>query len=65
MLLLQFKMTDAKLHEGKMQRGAMWYSQRGIDGELPDGIKNDPYKMCDVDYFLENSKPVEKKKKGE
>ena len=54
-------------HEGKMRRGMKWYSQRDREGNLPLGIMNDPNKMCDVDYFLENSKPKEevKKKKGD
>jgi len=49
-------------HEGKMRRGAKWYEQRNRDGVLPKGIAEDPEKMCDVNYFLENSKPKEEVK---
>lgn len=53
-------------HEGKMRRGEKWWIQRDNKGILPNGIKNDPEKMKDVDYFLENKPPeppvVEKKK---
>ena len=52
-------------HEGKMKRGLKWYSQRNNNGELPKGIAEDPWKMCDVEYYLEN-KVIEStsKKKG-
>jgi len=43
-------------HEGKMRRGEKWYSYRDVNGNLPDEIKNDEGKMCDVNYFLENKK---------
>lgn len=46
-------------HEGKMHRGEVWFNQRDRDGKLPDGIKNDPEKMKDVDYFLANQPKVE------
>lgn len=52
-------------HLGKMYRGEKWYSKRNLDGELPKEISNDPAKMCDIEYFLENSKekPKTKEKK--
>lgn len=46
-------------HEGKMRRGEKWYSNRNVDGVLPKDISEDPGKMCDVNYFLELSKPKE------
>ena len=55
-------------NEGKLRRGKKWYNMRGQDSILPKDIAEDPNKMIDVDYFLENSKPVEPepqpKKKG-
>ncbi|KKN28679.1 hypothetical protein LCGC14_0851910 [marine sediment metagenome] len=49
-------------HKGQLQRGNKWYSYRDIDGNLPPGIRDDPNKMKDVNYFLENTKPKEKLK---
>ena len=43
-------------HKGKMLRGAKWWSKRNIEGNLPGDIKDDPNKMKDVDYFLEQKK---------
>ncbi|MHA1353746.1 MAG: hypothetical protein ACTSR1_01040 [Candidatus Heimdallarchaeota archaeon] len=53
-------------HKGKMQRGKKWWDHRDINGNLPADIAEDPGKMYDVEYFLENSKEKEevKKKKG-
>jgi len=51
-------------HEGKMRRGEKWNNQRDRNGNLPKGIANDPGKMCDVDYFLENISKKEPTKKG-
>ena len=52
---------------GKFNRGKKWYSYRNIDGVLPPSIKNDPAKICDVEYYLKNKdgevvKPVEEVK---
>jgi len=55
-------------HQGKMLRGKKWASYKTGDGMLPKDIADDPNKMCDVNYFLDNSKPVveeEVKKKKE
>ena len=51
-------------HEGKLQRGEQWYSNRDQDGKLPHDITDDENKMEDVKYFLDNqgAKPVVKKK---
>ena len=46
-------------HEGILKRGLKWYSQRNLEGNLPEGITNDPAKMEDVKYYLDN-KPVDK-----
>ena len=51
-------------HEGKLKRGAKWWSQRDRDDKLPEGVESDPNKMADVNYFLESSKKEEKKKGG-
>ena len=40
----------------------MWWKQRDINGNLPDGVTGDPEKMNDVNYFLENSKTEEPEK---
>jgi len=52
-------------HEGKMQRGKLWHNFRDLDGNYDLGIKNDPNKMADIKYYLENinkqKKPKEKK----
>lgn len=52
-------------HKGKLQRGERWWKQRDIQQNLPDGIKNDPVKIADLDYFLEHQKknPVKPKEK--
>jgi len=51
-------------HEGKLQRGEQWYSNRDQEGKLPDDITNDENKMEDVKYFLDNksAEPTVKKK---
>ena len=49
-------------HDGKMRRGAKWFSFRNSDGDLPDEIKNHPGKSADVQYFLDNQEPVEEVK---
>ena len=54
-------MSDA----GKLQRGALWYSKRNVDGKLPDGVANDPNKMKDVNFYLESIKPKEEPKPKE
>jgi len=41
-------------HEGKLRRGEKWYNQRDNNNVLPEGIANDPEKMKDVNYYLEN-----------
>lgn len=43
-----------------MLRGKKWYNFRNRDNVLHDDIKLDEGKMCDVEYFLENSKPKKK-----
>jgi len=51
---------------GRLFRGEKWNACRDSNGNLFEGIKNDPNKMADVEYFLE-SKPQaqkEKPKKG-
>ena len=59
--VLKLKMS----HKGRMLRGEKWYNCRNQDGELPEDIKTDEGKMCDVNYFLEKQpKPKEEKKKG-
>lgn len=55
-------------HEGRMKRGAVFWSYRNRQDILPAGIIDNPEKMKDVNYFLENSKqekeePKEKRKK--
>jgi len=55
-------------HQGKMLRGEKWWSYRDVDGNLPKDITEDPGKMCDVEYFLENKpkeEPKEEPKKKE
>ena len=53
--------------KGKMKRGEKYYSKRDVDGNLPVGIKDDPNKMKDVNFFLENKpaepEPIKKKSK--
>lgn len=49
-------------HQGKLTRGEKWYSFRDVDGNLPGDISEDVGKMVDVNYFLENLKPVEEPK---
>lgn len=57
-------------HEGKMRRGKAFWERRNNANELPDGIKSNPAKMADLNYYLENSKekkpedaaPTKKKK---
>ena len=55
-------------HKGKLQRGEHWWKKRDVSGELPLGVKNDPVKMADLDYFLGNQKkpdvPEPVKEKG-
>ena len=46
-----------------MYRGEKWNSFR--HSEQWKDIEEDQAKMCDVEYFLENSKPVEKVKSKE
>ena len=41
-------------HEGKMGRGEIWWKYRDADGNLPKEITDDPVKMADVKYYLEN-----------
>lgn len=43
---------------GKLKRGAKWYSFNK-NGVLPDEIKNDKFKMCDVEFYLNSLKPKE------
>jgi len=45
-------------HEGRMARGAAFWATRDREDNLPAGIGNNEAKMLDVNYFLENSKPV-------
>ena len=48
-------------HDGKMRRGAKWYRFRDADGVLNKDVSEDPNKMSDVNYYLENSKKPEVK----
>ena len=50
-------------HDGKMRRGAKWYSHRDVSGNLPKDIADDPGKMCDVEYYLANQPKEEPKNK--
>ncbi len=43
-------MSDA----GRLRRGKKWYDFRDIDGKLPEEITKDPFKMCDVNFYLES-----------
>lgn len=48
-----------------MVRGEAYYGKRDIDGKLPLGITNDPNKMKDINFFLENKpEPVVEKTKS-
>ncbi len=49
-------------HEGKLARGEKWYNTRTVDG-LVEGVKNDPGKMVDVEYYLKDKKSKEEKEK--
>ncbi len=46
-------------HTGKLLRGEKWYNHRDRDNVLPAEISEDPAKMKDVNYFLENKKGLE------
>ena len=43
-------------HEGKLRRGKAWWNFRDREGNLPPEIADDPGKMCEVNYFLDNQK---------
>ena len=49
-------------HEGKMYRGAKWNRHRDSAGELVKGVREDPVKMADVEYYLEHKEKEEKPK---
>lgn len=52
-------------NKGMMVRGEAYYGKRDIDGKLPLGITNDPNKMKDINFFLENKpEPVVEKTKS-
>lgn len=38
--------------EGQIKRGLKWFNQRNNQGEYPDGIKNDPEKIRDINEYL-------------
>lgn len=46
---------------GKLTRGLKYWMQRDIEGNLPVGISEDPYKMEDVNFYLDFVKGKDQK----